>query len=74
MTRYLAIAIGVLVVLLGVSGWLLKRSYEENGRLSHANAELTKRLEEKDHARKERERTDSDIRKLPPADVIDRLR
>jgi len=74
MTKYLAIAIGVLVLLLAGSGWLLKRSYEANGKLSHANTELTKRLEEKENARKDRERTDSDIRKLPPADVLERLR
>jgi predicted transcriptional regulator len=33
MTKYLAIGMVVLVALLGVSGWLLKRSYAANGAL-----------------------------------------
>lgn len=32
-SKYMAIGMAVLVVLLGVSGWLLKRSYEANGAL-----------------------------------------
>lgn len=33
MTKYMAIGMVVLVALLGVSGWLLKRSYAANGAL-----------------------------------------
>lgn len=33
MTKYLGIAIGVLVLLLAISGFLLKKSYEANGAL-----------------------------------------
>lgn len=33
MIKYAAIAIGILTVLLGISGWLLKQSYAANGAL-----------------------------------------
>jgi hypothetical protein len=38
--KYAAIAVGVLTVLLGVSGWLLKRAYAENGALEAKNKGL----------------------------------
>jgi len=47
MTKTLAIAAGVLVVLLGISGWMLKASYEANGalevKLAGANAVIAQR-------------------------------
>lgn len=50
MTKYMAIGIVVLVALLGVSGWLLKRSYAANGalevKLTNANAIIAQREED----------------------------
>lgn len=50
MTRYLAIGVGVLLIALGISGWLLKRAYAENGalenKLASANAVIQQREED----------------------------
>lgn len=50
MTRYLAIGIGVLLIALGISGWLLKRAWAENGaletKLASAKAVIQQREED----------------------------
>lgn len=74
MIRILAIAIGVLVVALGIGGWLLKQSYEENGKLKASNDQLQATLKAKTQATQGRAQTDDQVRKLPPATVLDRLR
>lgn len=72
--KILAIACGVLVILLGVSGWLLKNSYEANGKLTESNRQLTESLNAKTQATKGRAQVDRVVRDLAPADVLDRLR
>ena len=74
MTKYLAIGAGVLAIALGITGWLLKQSYETNGKLQQENAQLQSTLKEKADARKSRANTDGAVRRMPPADVIERLR
>lgn len=65
MTRYLGIALAVSLALLAVAGWLLKSSYETNGKLTNANASLTKQLNEARNANRERATIDRDVRSLP---------
>jgi hypothetical protein len=55
-TKYLAIGVGVLLLALGVSGWLLKRAWAENGaletRLKSAQAIIDQReQDQRDNAR-----------------------
>ena len=73
MSRYLAIAIAVLLLALGGVGYLLKLSYEDNGKLKESNAQLQASLKAKSDATRGRAQTDDTVRKLPPADVIKRL-
>ena len=74
MIRALAIACGVLVILLGVSGYLLKNSYEANGALQVSVDALAKANEAKSNATQSRAKTDTAVRSLPPADKRSWLR
>lgn len=74
MTKYLAIGCAALLVLLGISGWLLKNSYEANGKLEQANTQLTKTLEDKTNATRGRATTENVVRRMPDAAKRDRLR
>lgn len=74
MTRALAIACGVLVIALGIAGWLLKKSYEANGALENANAALTESLKAKEKATKSRAVTQQRVRQMAPAEKLERLK
>lgn len=74
MIKYLGAALAVAILAAAVLGWLLKTSYETNGKLKESNAQLTAAINAKVEATKSRATTDSRVRRLAPADVIERLR
>lgn len=74
MTKYLAIVLVIAALAAAGLGYLLKLSYEENGKLKESNAQLQATVKAKSNATLGRAKTDSDVRKLPPAGVLDRLR
>lgn len=54
--------------------WQNGRLHEANGKLELENKQLQSTLKEKADARKSRANTDGAVRRMPPADVIERLR
>lgn len=73
-SKYLAIACGVLVLLLAGTGYLLRESYKDNGALKNANTALSKTLKEKEDALKNRARIEQNVRALPDDALLDKLR
>ncbi len=74
LTGWLAIAVGILVLALGGAGYLLKTSYEDNGKLKASNDQLQATVRAKTQATQGRAQTDDSVRKLAPADVLQRLK
>lgn len=54
--------------------WQNGRLHEENGALKHSNQQLENAAKEKENAAKNRQRTNADVKRMPPADKLDRLR
>lgn len=54
--------------------WQNGNLHEENGALKHSNQQLENAAKEKENAAKNRQRTNADVKRMPPADKLDRLR
>lgn len=74
LTAILGIACAVLVGTLAVSGYMLKSSYERNGKLEASLKTATERLTELNNAHKERDKIDGTTRALPDDKLFDGLR
>lgn len=70
MVKILAIALAVALMAAGGTGWFLFKAHETIGKLEESNAQLTASLKAKTDATRGRAKTDSDVRKLPPADIL----
>lgn len=57
----------------GFLWWKNQGLNRELGRLEHENRQLAETLKAKDNARRDRAKVDGDIKRLPRADIIDRL-
>jgi hypothetical protein len=60
--------------LAGFLWWQNGRLHEENGALQHLNAQMSNALQEKEDALKSRQRTNAAVRRMAPADKLERLR
>ena len=58
----------------GFLWWQLGAAQERIGALDQANKQLTSALKEKQDALQSRARTDDDVRRLNPDDILNRLR
>jgi Flp pilus assembly protein TadB len=78
LTRYFAIAAGVSILLLlaavGFLYWQGTKRDQRIGALETSNEQLTKAINAKTQATKDRARADDAVRKLAPSDVLDLLR
>jgi uncharacterized protein (UPF0333 family) len=68
--KALAIVCGVLVIALGVGGWLLKQSYERNGELEMAAKTYAKALADKTGATQSRNQTQQRVRQMAPTEKL----
>ncbi len=72
-TGIMAAVIAVLVIALGVSGYLLKQSYEDNGTLKASNAQLNAAIAAKVEATKSRAQTNQAVRKMAQPEKLEKL-
>lgn len=77
MVKYLAIAAGVVILLLGGACYLLYQRTEtlaaRAAKLEQSNDQLTKAINAKTNATRDRAATDNAVRRLAPADKRDLL-
>ena len=73
-TTIIGAAAGVALLAAAGMGWLLKSSYERNGKLEGALKTATERLTEINNAHKARDATDGANRALPDDKLFDGLR
>jgi Flp pilus assembly protein TadB len=78
LTKYLAIAAGVSILLLlaavGFLYWQGIKRDQRIGALETSNEQLTKAINAKTQATQTRANAERDVRQLAPADKLDRLR
>ncbi len=65
---------GLVLVVCALLWWRLEETTEKIGALQQTNNQLTADVAAKDAALASRARTDSEIRNLPPADILNRMR
>ena len=68
------VVIGLLVIALGVGGYLLKQQYEANGALKESNTQLSTALAAKSAAVKDRAQVNQAVRKMAPAEKLEKLK
>jgi uncharacterized protein HemX len=74
LTGIMAAVIAVLVIGLGVGGYLLKQQYEANGELKQSNAQMQEALKAKDAARQSRAQTNATVRKMAQPEKLEKLK
>jgi sensor domain CHASE-containing protein len=58
----------------GFLWWQNGRLHEENGALQRSNAQMSNAIQEKEDALKSRQRTNAAVKRMAPADKLERLR
>ena len=74
MSQIIYAVAGASLLALAGTGWLLKNSYERNGKLEGALTTVTVRLKELNDAHRERDKIDGANRALPDDKLFDGLR
>lgn len=64
-----AIALAVSLFVNALGGWVLLKAHQEIGRLENINAALTIELKKLKEARRGREQTEDDVRRIPDSDL-----
>lgn len=68
------VIIAVLVIALGVGGYFLKEQIAANGALKESNTQLSTALKAKTEARQDRAKVDQQVRKMAPAEKLEKLK
>lgn len=74
LAKILAGALALSVIALGVGGYFLRESWQENARLENANKSLTESLAAKERATQGRAQTQQRVRTMAPAEKLERLK
>ncbi len=78
LARYLSLGEAIVIALLALGGWLAVKKIEaldcQMGALKTSNDQLKATIDARTTALQDRARTDQNVRKLAPADVLQRLR
>ncbi len=73
-TKFFAAATVLLLLALCVGGWLLKEAWQDNATLKQSNAQLNATIAAKTAATRERGNVNAAVRKMAPADKLEKLK